>query len=76
MEVKKMSEEKQEDVDGLNETIIGRVLVGATIATMWILYFWSLGIFYSILPLWQWLSIHVVVGAFSMAVTLYMWNKV
>ena len=34
MEVKKMSEEKQEDVDGLNETIIGRVLVGATIATM------------------------------------------
>ena len=58
-----------------NETNIGGVLIGATIATMWILYFWSLGIFYNILSLWQWLSIHAIMGALSVAVTLYVWDK-
>ena len=58
-----------------NETNIGGVLIGATIATMWILYFWSLGVFYSILSLLQWLSIHAIMGAFGIVVTLYVWDK-
>ena len=70
-----MTEEKQEDVDGLNETNIGGALIGAAIATMWILFFWSLGVFYNILPLWQWLLIHSFMVVLSTAVTLYAWDK-
>ena len=64
-----MSEEKNKGISNKG------VFIGTVVCTMWILYFYSLGIFYSILPLWQWLFIHSIMVIFSSALTLYVWDK-